>query len=52
MAIFLGKNYLGQRDTVNLEVRELDAEIERELALLDCRKEAEIPGSLTSDSIN
>jgi hypothetical protein len=52
MAIFLGKNYLGQRDTVNLDVRELDAEIERELALLGSREEAETPGPTASESIN
>ena len=52
MAIFLGKNYLGQRDTLNLDVRELDNEIERELALLDPRKEGEIPGAITSESVN
>ena len=52
MAIFLGKNYLGQRDTLNLDVRELDAEIERELALLDSRKEREIPGDVASESVN
>ena len=52
MAIFLGKNYLGQRDTINLDVRELDAEIERELALLDPRKEAAVSGAVESGSIN
>src|SRR5262245_43139262 len=50
MAIFLGKNYLGQRDTVNLDVRQLDAEIERELALLDSGEEAEASGAIASES--
>ena len=52
MAIFLGKNYLGQKDTVNFDVKQLDAEIERELALLASREEAETSGTTESASVN
>lgn len=41
MLIFLGKNLLGQRDAVQLDVNQLDSEIERQLAGMASRSEGE-----------
>jgi hypothetical protein len=52
MAIFLGKNYLGQSDKMTVDVSKLDADIERELAALTAGRQANTSGSTESESIN
>ena len=53
MAIWLGKQLLNQRERTDLDVNFIDSEIERRLAELATRSEAEIPDSSESvESIN
>lgn len=52
LAIFLGKNYLNQSDKIAIDVKQLDSDIERELALLAARGEAGSTGETESESVN
>lgn len=52
MAIFLGKNYLGQSDKMAIDVSELDRQFEAEVANLIAGRETDIPGPAESETVN
>ena len=52
MAIFLGKNYLGQSDKLTLSDADIDAEIERRLANMATRSQDSVAGEAESEAIN
>lgn len=52
MGIWLGKQYLDQKDKLEIDVRKLDADIERELALLATGGEASVTGEAESETVN
>lgn len=53
MAIWLGKQYLGQREPkIEIDVNKLDADIERELALIAAGGQAPIIRETESEAIN
>jgi hypothetical protein len=52
MAIWLGKQYLGQTDRMDLNVRELDATIERELAAITAGSQADTPGEAQGETVH
>ena len=51
MLIWLGKQLLGQKDKSEIEYRELDANIERELAQLTASREVPPAGEITASEL-
>jgi hypothetical protein len=52
MLIWLGKQYLNQRDRMEVDVTALEAEIDRRLAQLAARGETETSGEAESETVN
>lgn len=53
LAIWLGKQYLGQKEPkLEIDVKQLDADIERELALITAGSETTAAGEVESETIN
>ena len=52
MGIWLGKQYLDQKDKLEVDVRKLDSDIERELALLTSGSETVAAGETESETVN
>jgi hypothetical protein len=53
MAVWLGKQYLGQREPkIEIDVNKLDADIERELALIAAGSKAETVGEAEEQTVH
>lgn len=52
MLIFLGKQYLGQRDTIQIDVNELERQFEAEMAGIEAGRETSVPASTESETVN